>query len=75
MHTTKVSLSEMLSHHRQHIIPVFQRPYSWTQKNWSQLWTDIETLTGEDDKSAEHFLGPMIIDRGDDARICQNVSL
>ena len=65
MHTKKVTLSDILSSQRQHIIPVFQRSYSWTQKNWSELWSDIQALIIERDKSPEHFLGPMIIDRGD----------
>ena len=65
MHTNQVTLSEILSSHRQHIIPVFQRPYSWDRKNWLELWSDIELLIGEEDKSLEHFLGPIIIDKGD----------
>ena len=65
MHTNQVTLSEILSSHRQHIIPVFQRPYSWDRKNWLVLWSDIELLIGEEDKSLEHFLGPIIIDKGD----------
>ncbi|MCY4073424.1 MAG: DUF262 domain-containing protein [Chloroflexi bacterium] len=65
MHTKKVTLSDILSSQRQHIIPVFQRPYSWTQRNWSELWSDIQALVVERDKSPEHFLGPMIIDHGD----------
>ncbi|MDE0508349.1 MAG: DUF262 domain-containing HNH endonuclease family protein, partial [Gammaproteobacteria bacterium] len=58
-------LGDILSYQRQHIIPVFQRPYSWTMKNWRALWTDIQALIHEGDKSPEHFLGPMIIDHGD----------
>ncbi|MCY4539068.1 MAG: DUF262 domain-containing protein [Chloroflexi bacterium] len=65
MHTRKVTLSDILSSQRQHIIPVFQRPYSWTKKNWEELWSDIQSLVNEGDNSPEHFLGPMIIDRGD----------
>ncbi len=65
MHTNKVTLSNMLSSQRQHIIPVFQRSYSWTRKNWVELWSDIKALVNEEDKSYEHFLGPMIIDHGD----------
>ena len=65
MHTNRVTLSNMLSSQRQHIIPVFQRSYSWKPKNWKQLWMDIQSLFYEKDKTYEHFLGPMIIDHGD----------
>lgn len=65
MHTKKVKLSDILSSQRQHIIPVFQRPYSWTKKNWEELCLDILSLVNERDDSPEHFLGPMIIDSGD----------
>ncbi len=65
MHTTRVTLSNMLSSQRQHIIPVFQRSYSWKPKNWKQLWLDLQALLNEKDKTYEHFLGPMIIDHGD----------
>lgn len=65
MHTNKVTLGGILSEKTQHIIPVFQRPYSWTKKNWETMWFDIQALIDEGDKSPEHFLGPMIIDQGD----------
>ena len=65
MHSTKVTLSDILSSQRQNIIPVFQRPYSWTEKNWSELWSDIESVLEDGDKNLEHFLGPMIVDKGD----------
>ena len=64
MHTKKVTLSDILSSQRQHVIPVFQRPYSWTRKHWEVLWADISSLISEEDKSLEHFLGPMIIEQG-----------
>lgn len=61
-----VTLENILSGQRQHVIPVFQRTYSWTKKNWDELWSDIQDLVHEQDKSYQHFLGPMIIDRGDE---------
>lgn len=65
MHTREVTLSDILSSHRQHIIPVFQRAYSWTQKHWKELWSDIEMLTREGNEQLEHFMGPIIIDKGE----------
>ena len=60
-----VSLEKILGGQQQHIIPVFQRAYSWTPKNWTEMWSDIKDLVRESDKSYQHFLGPIIIDRGD----------
>lgn len=65
MDTKTLTLSDILSGQRQHIIPVFQRPYSWTQKHWAALWSDILMLIDEGESNYQHFLGPMIIDRGD----------
>ena len=65
MDTKTLTLSDILSGQRQHIIPVFQRSYSWTQKNWVALWSDILLLIDEGESNYQHFLGPMIIDRGD----------
>lgn len=65
MDTKTLTLSDILSGQRQHIIPVFQRPYSWTQKHWAALWSDILLLIDEGESNYQHFLGPMIIDRGD----------
>ena len=65
MDTKTLTLSDILSGQRQHIIPVFQRPYSWTQKHWADLWSDILLLINEGESNYQHFLGPMIIDRGD----------
>lgn len=65
MDTKTLTLSDILSGQRQHIIPVFQRPYSWTQKHWAALWSDILMLIDEGQSNYQHFLGPMIIDRGD----------
>ena len=65
MQIENVTLEKILFGQQQHVIPVFQRAYSWTMKNWSELWSDIKDLVREGDNSYHHFLGPIIIDRGD----------
>ncbi|WP_175578304.1 DUF262 domain-containing protein [Bifidobacterium jacchi] len=52
------SLLEILSaSNAQYVIPVYQRPYSWTDKQCRELWEDIK-LSGELNHS--HFLGSIL---------------
>ncbi len=48
----------------QFVIPFFQRPYSWEQKQWRRLWADIlKLLEIEADSTrsnAVHFLEPLV---------------
>ena len=40
-------------------VPLFQRPYTWDQKNWETLWNDlIETY--EMGTETHHFLGSLV---------------
>jgi len=56
---------------KQFIIPIYQRTYSWTLKEYGQLWDDI-IKTGGNDKVEGHFVGSaMYIERG----LCQISSI
>ena len=35
MHAKKTRLQKITEGTKQYVIPLFQRPYSWTQKEWS----------------------------------------
>jgi uncharacterized protein with ParB-like and HNH nuclease domain len=58
------SFNEIISQARtQFIVPVWQRLYSWDQKEWTDLWQDLLNLydrlhTGE---PAEHFMGAIVV--------------
>ncbi len=43
---------------KQSIIPLFQRPYTWEQKNWRTLWNDI--LIQYDNPAFGHFMGAIV---------------
>ena len=43
----------------QFIIPIYQRTYSWTEKQCQQLWEDI-LRTGGNDKISAHFIGSIV---------------
>jgi uncharacterized protein with ParB-like and HNH nuclease domain len=44
------------------VVPLFQRPYSWSKDNWATLWGDIlETYeTPMDEALRPHFLGSIV---------------
>lgn len=43
----------------QYIVPIFQRPYSWTLSECMQLWKDV-TRIAEDKTSPAHFMGSVV---------------
>ena len=53
------TLLKFLKNSTQFIIPIYQRNYSWTNKQCDQLWDDI-LRAGEDDKIHAHFIGSIV---------------
>jgi hypothetical protein len=41
------------------LIPHFQRDYSWREKQWERLWSDVLGIA-EDPTSRKHFIGPLV---------------
>ena len=41
------------------VVPIFQRDYSWTRAECSQLWSDIVTV-GRADERTSHFIGSIV---------------
>lgn len=64
MKASEASLLEFLKKSEQLTIPIYQRTYSWTERECSQLWDDI--LTAGENKSVEtYFIGPVVyIEKG-----------
>ena len=64
MKATEAKLLDFLKKSPQFIIPIYQRTYSWTEKECKQLWEDILRTGGNDDISA-HFVGSIVyIEKG-----------
>ncbi len=64
MKATEANLLEILRNVSQFIIPIYQRTYSWTQKEFEQLWADI-IRAGSTDEMGAHFIGSVVhIDDG-----------
>jgi uncharacterized protein with ParB-like and HNH nuclease domain/predicted transport protein len=56
---TEAKLLSFLQKSPQFIIPIYQRTYSWTDKQCRQLWDDI-LRAGSSDAIAVHFIGSIV---------------
>ena len=64
MKATEAKLLEFLKKSPQFIIPIYQRTYSWTERECLQLWGDI-LRTGRNEKVSAHFVGSIVyIEKG-----------
>jgi uncharacterized protein with ParB-like and HNH nuclease domain len=59
MKATEAKLLDFLKKSPQFMIPIYQRTYSWTKRECSQLWDDI-LRTGKDDDISAHFIGSVV---------------
>jgi Uncharacterized conserved protein len=64
MKATEAKLLEFLKKSPQFVIPIYQRTYSWAERECRQLWDDI-LRTGSNDAIAAHFVGSIVyIEKG-----------
>lgn len=64
MKATEAKLLAFLKGPKQFVIPIYQRTYSWSQKQCTQLWDDIVAVA-KDSKRAGHFVGSIVyVERG-----------
>ncbi|MEB3274439.1 MAG: DUF262 domain-containing protein [Prochlorothrix sp.] len=64
MKATEAKLLAFLQKSPQFIIPIYQRTYSWTEKECSQLWDDI-LRAGRNENISAHFIGSVVyIEKG-----------
>ncbi len=59
MIATEAKLLNFLKKSPQFVIPIYQRTYSWTEKECRQLWDDI-VRCGSSDKISVHFVGSIV---------------
>jgi uncharacterized protein with ParB-like and HNH nuclease domain/predicted transport protein len=59
MKATEAKLLEFLKKSPQFVVPIYQRTYSWTERECRQLWDDI-IRTGENDAVSAHFVGSIV---------------
>jgi uncharacterized protein with ParB-like and HNH nuclease domain/predicted transport protein len=64
MKATEAKLLDFLKKSPQFVIPIYQRTYSWTEKECRQLWDDL-IRAGGDSKVSAHFVGSIVyIEKG-----------
>ena len=59
MKATEVKPLQILGAVSQFIIPIYQRTYSWMQKECQQLWVDI-LRAGSTEEIGVHFIGSVV---------------
>ena len=59
MKATEAKLLDFLKKSPQFVIPIYQRTYSWTEKECRELWDDI-VRCGSTAKIAVHFVGSIV---------------
>lgn len=64
MKASEARLLEFLKKSPQFVIPIYQRTYSWTERECQQLWDDI-LRSGRNDQISAHFVGSIVyIEKG-----------
>src|ERR1700755_991581 len=59
MKATEAKLLDFLKKSPQFVIPIYQRTYSWTERECRQLWDDI-LRAGRNDEVSAHFVGSIV---------------
>lgn len=59
MKATEARLLEFLKKSPQFVIPIYQRTYSWGERECRQLWDDI-VRTGRNEDVSAHFVGSIV---------------
>lgn len=59
MQAKETKLQDIIEGTKQYVIPLFQRTYSWTVKEWEILWKDLIELC-EVESPRSHFIGSIV---------------
>jgi len=59
MQAKETKLQDIIEGTKQYVIPLFQRTYSWTSKEWEVLWKDLVELC-EMENPRNHFIGSIV---------------
>ncbi len=62
MEATPTLVINYYSGFKQNVVPLFQRPYTWSEKQWRTLWEDVMVFydSNEADDKATHFMGAVV---------------
>lgn len=59
MQASETKLRQLLEGTKQYLVPLFQRPYSWSDKQWKALWTDVREQADTENRHP-HFFGSIV---------------
>ena len=59
MEASPTLLINFFSGFKQNVVPLFQRQYSWKDKQWKTLWDDL-MLFYEADSRGQYFMGAIV---------------
>lgn len=62
MEANPTQLINYFSGFKQNMVPLFQRPYTWGEKQWKTLWEDLVDFYDLDptDQKSTHFMGAIV---------------
>ena len=62
MEATPAPIINYFNGFKQSVVPLFQRPYTWRQREWRTLWDDIVAFYGREtvDPGSTHFMGAIV---------------
>jgi uncharacterized protein with ParB-like and HNH nuclease domain len=61
MQANEMKIQKLIESTQQYQIPLFQRSYSWTKKEWDVLWKDLEEMCESDvENQRPHFIGSIV---------------
>jgi len=63
MKATETNFLQFIQGNKQFVIPIYQRTYSWTQKQCKQIWEDIIRVATNEEIHA-HFIGSIVYIKG-----------
>lgn len=59
MQASETKLRQLVEGTKQYVVPLFQRPYSWSEKQWKTLWVDVWDKARHAD-GRPHFFGSIV---------------
>ena len=62
MEATPTLIINYFNGFKQTVVPLFQRPYTWREREWRTLWDDIVAFYGREtaDPRSTHFMGAIV---------------
>ena len=63
MRAHEVTFLDLVQGEKQFQVPLYQRPYSWTEPHWGRLWRDVlaQSEVIDDPRVRRHFIGSVVI--------------